>query len=117
MRKHTNDLKKKAFRDFLLFKKLSLSTEFAHWPVFSSHFWDVLCQDGAALCDNQSHPLLWDNSCSVAVKHFSEMPGKRDEYPSVTAERFFFTAHLLLISFLILRVVDLNDSRCCHIIT
>lgn len=43
-RKHTHELMKNYFRDFLLFKELSLSTEFADWPVFSSRFWGVLCR-------------------------------------------------------------------------
>lgn len=72
IRKHTSDLKKKCFRDFLLFVKLSLSTEFAHWPVFSS-FLGCTLQDGAGLYDNQSCPLLWDNSCPVAMKHLHAM--------------------------------------------
>lgn len=104
-RKHTNDLKKKYFRDFFLFEKLSLSTEFAHWSVFPTF---LGCTQWDGLCDHQSRPLLWDNSCPVAMKHFSEMPCKRDEYPSPTAEIFFFffVAHLLLISFLILLVIS-----------
>lgn len=42
MTKHANNLKKKYFRDFFLFEKLSLSTEYAHRPVLSSQFWGVL---------------------------------------------------------------------------
>lgn len=55
-------------------------------------------------------------TCPVAMKRFSELPCKRDEYPSVTAE-IFSMAHPLLIflmSFLILLLVDLNDFWCCH---
>lgn len=51
-------------------------------------------EDGTGLYGYQSHPLLSDNSCPVAMKRFSEMLCKRDEYPSVTAEIFFHGSSL-----------------------
>lgn len=72
-------------------------------------------EDGTGLYGYQSHPLLSDNSCPVAMKRVSEMPCKRDEYPSVTAERFFCSSSL----------ADLSDQfsnsagggfECCHTI-
>lgn len=50
--------------------------------------------DGTGLYGYQSRPLLSDNSCPVAMKRFSEMLCKRDEYPSVTAEIFFHGSSL-----------------------
>lgn len=46
-------------------------------------------EDGTGLYGYQSQPLLSDNSCPVAMKRFSEMPCRKDEYPSATTEVFF----------------------------
>lgn len=50
--------------------------------------------DGTGLYGYQSRPLRSDISCPVAMKRFSEMLCKRDEYPSVTAEIFFHGSSL-----------------------
>lgn len=76
MGKHANDLKKKHFRDFFLFEKLSLSTGFAHWPAFSSQFWGVLSRmvlvcvmtSPIPCCGIAPAPLLWNILVRCHVK-------------------------------------------------
>lgn len=62
-----------------------------------SHLVFEMCyelEDGTGLYGYQSHLLLSDNFCPVAMKRFSEMSCKRDEYPSVSAEIFFHGSSL-----------------------
>jgi len=87
--KHNNDLKKKCCSDIL---QLLLVEVLGLLPSLFFHLVFEVCYElehSTGLYGYQSHPLLSDNSCPVAMKRFSEMPCKRDEYPSVTAERFF----------------------------